>query len=151
MECSKIEKLMDRFIRKELDAHFQSKVETHIENCPYCKDQLEFYRSFDSLSIFYDEIKPPKDFTDNIMDQIRSINKKRSNKHLIYKLWGNSMVAAAIIMMLINIVGMKNGVNCEKVFEKALNVHQNAVVAVNDINKLIFKEMDNLMINSRRD
>ncbi|MFT9494294.1 anti-sigma factor family protein [Anaerosolibacter sp.] len=151
MECKKIVRMLDRYIRKELDESTVQEVEAHLAACGACRRELDAQEALHQLLDFPLEIKAPPDFTLAIMAEIQKIHRKPRPNLVSYKGWGRSLVAAGILMLVINVAGVSKHIDYGQIIHKTSAVQENIVFSMDEVNRNISRVFNNIDIRIWRD
>ncbi|RKD32564.1 zf-HC2 domain-containing protein [Thermohalobacter berrensis] len=103
MECEEIKRKISMYFEERLSELDVKYVKEHIKICENCR--LEFKEMeilFDILSN-HETVYPPIDFTDKVINII-----KKKNQSISLEKWGKSLIAAGIILALLNFASIGN-------------------------------------------
>ncbi|WDV47343.1 hypothetical protein PV797_06475 [Clostridiaceae bacterium M8S5] len=103
MKCDDFSNKMFELYNSNKDEE-KKKLLEHLAHCDDCNREFnEMEEVFESLSNLQ-LLSPPSDLTNNIMNEISKINEKSKRyKRKAYRLWGSSLVAAGILISIVNI------------------------------------------------
>jgi anti-sigma factor RsiW len=151
MECEKIERMLDRYIRKELDEGLEKEIENHLLTCEACSEEWKIQEAFHQLLDFPVEVKAPPDFILEVMAKVQKIHRKPERPNMFYKGWGRSLVAAGILMIVINVAGISNHVNYDQMLYKTSAIQESIVFSMDEVNRNISRVFNNIDIRIWRD
>jgi anti-sigma factor RsiW len=151
MECKKVVRMMDRYIRKEMDAIIAIEIDAHLENCQACTEELETQEALHQLLTLPLEPKASVDFTSAVMEQVEKIHRKSQRSPVFYHGWGRSLVAAGILMMMINMAGISKNFDYEGMLYKTSAIQKNIVFSMDEVNQNISRIFNNIDMRIWRD
>ncbi len=151
MTCEKIERMLDRYIRKELEEEFKKEVESHLLTCEACNEEWRIQKALHRMLDLPAQIKAPPDFTFEVMAKVQKIHRKRERPNALYKGWGRSLVAAGILMIVINVAGISNHVNYNQVLYKTSVIQKSIIFSMDEVNRNISRLFNNIDIRIWRD
>lgn len=120
MDCSFIKLYLEAFEKGQLNKELEEGIESHLEFCEGCSQELEEIRQVNDL---FNEIyipSLPMDFTGKVMEKVRG-NSKSPGKGIWQEFgkWGVSFVAAGLIMLLLNFTSFDFNVVTLTISEKS--------------------------------
>ena len=71
MDCQQVEQLLSHYFDHELRRDERAEVESHLENCPPCSDQLADIRMLSDAARSLSSARPPHDLWDRIAAQLK--------------------------------------------------------------------------------
>ncbi|MBB6218693.1 anti-sigma factor RsiW [Anaerosolibacter carboniphilus] len=151
MECKKIARMLDRYIRKELDETVEKEIEEHIANCQACSEELRAQEAVHQLLDFPVEIKAPPDFTLTVMAKVQKIHRKAGPSHMLYSGWGRSLVAAGILMTVINMADISKHFDYNRMLYKTSAIQKSIVFSMDEVNRNISRVFNNIDMRIWRD
>jgi len=145
MDCGQVKKMFEQFIMGDLSQDLRSAAEEHFRSCGNCQEEFHQLQNLYSLLAFPEEIKAPENFTLNIMKQVKRIKGKESNSSFSYRAWGTSLIAAAIVMLMLNAAGLNGELNVHKVLEKSTMLQRSITLSVDETSKTILQLFDSIL------
>ncbi|KNF07500.1 hypothetical protein CLPU_16c00560 [Gottschalkia purinilytica] len=145
MECREVIENMDEYIEKRLTDIEAHNIKKHIDKCQPCKKEyIEMKNVFDIISDC-SNIQAPLNFTDRVMNNIKSYETSKKIKQLALSRWGTSLVAAGILLMILNFTQYSPSKIMESMYESATEINK---IVVNPFSKISdkFKIISNLNI-----
>lgn len=135
MKCEDFSKKINEYLENTLDVEEKIEMEEHLDSCNLCRNKVDSMNHvFETLSNL-DLLCPPSDFTQNVMNAIGKISAKSNSwKKKAYRLWGSSLVAAGLLISIVNISFAD--ANIER------HVVNNIVIKSHEINRSIDKEIE---------
>tara|TARA_R110002072_G_scaffold303004_1_gene491208 strand:+ start:3192 stop:4013 length:822 start_codon:yes stop_codon:yes gene_type:complete len=110
MDCQQVEQLLSHYFDHELRRDERVEVESHLENCPPCSDQLADIRMLSDAARSLSSARPPHDLWDRIAAQLKEPRLPESvNNHDTVDLESNSrfdqrrswnLVAVAAVLLI---------------------------------------------------
>lgn len=132
MNCNEILNYMDKYCENRLDNFTKELINEHLEICEECKLQyIEMKELFNMLSE-HSLLSPPQEFTANVMNKVNKVNKTKS---ISIRRMGLSLVAAGILLAMINISTPKANYNSVFGYIYKESIELNRII-VNPFNKL---------------
>lgn len=144
MKCRQVIEVLDSLIKEELSKEINDKVQHHVASCSACREELYQLQSMYRLLSFQEEIKAPESFTRNVMSQVAKLRKKEQNKASLYRAWGKSFIAAALIMLMLNRVGLHMHLDYQKLSDKTNIFQRSIILSVDKTSKSIQQLLDNI-------
>ena len=137
MDCLKILKLMDRFVKKDLSIENQAIMNEHLRECQRCQQKVHELQTLYHILSFPEEIALPHGFTDQVMKQIRGIKMKEKATEPLYKVWGASLIAAAVVMLMLNATKLPENLDYKELLEKTTMVQRSINFSLNETTNII--------------
>ncbi len=94
---------------------------------------------------YHEEVKPPENFTLNIMKEIRTIKLTKPNPILFYKSWGISLIAASVALFIINISGFTVETDYSNIFEKTNYIQNKITLSMDETSNTILNMFNTII------
>jgi len=125
----------------ELESHATAK---HLKTCEKCRRELNEIKELKIflMSGFQESMIPPMDLKSNIMASINLKKYKKTSKNNWVELanWGMSLVAAGLILLLINVTPMENMLRAQNEWDNTKeNITQKIYQPFSSINERLDK------------
>lgn len=112
MRCNEYRNNLHEYAKGKLCELESRATAKHLKTCDECRKELEEIKELKALlmSGFQESMMPPMDLKSSIMASINLKKYKKANKNNWGELanWGMSLVAAGLILLLINVTPMEN-------------------------------------------